>query len=122
MSAATTIDQTLKAHRLPFGDEIACHRTIALLLEAAGFTVEREVQLSGARGRIDFYMPAERIGIEVKVKGSPTEIVRQLSRYAQAPEIHTLMLVTGRARLGQLLPAELHGKPLHVVATWRGGL
>ena len=116
------IAQALLSHRLPLGDEIAAQRTVALVLADIGVTAEREVQVSGSRGRIDFYVPDLKLGIELKVKGSPSDVARQLQRYAQAPEIDTLMLVTGRAALRSSLPATLAGKPLTVVCTWRGGL
>lgn len=121
MTVADLIEAALLRHRLPFGDELACQRAVGVILADMQIDHEREVQVSGSRGRIDFYIPAERLGIELKVKGSPSEVVRQLSRYAAAPEIESLMLVTGRAALGRL-PDRLNGKPLRVVATWRGGL
>lgn len=119
---ADKIEMALRRHRLPFGDELACQRTVAIILEQLGIVAEREVAVSGARGRIDFYVPDVQLGIELKVKGGPSEVARQLLRYAEAPEIAGLMLVTGRARLAAGLPDTLSGKPLRVVATWRGGL
>lgn len=122
MSVLGAIEAQLLGHQLPFGGEIASQLIVGGLLEQLGLEVIREYPVSGARGRIDFYLPREQVGIELKVKGSPSEVVRQLQRYAAAPEVAALMLVTGRAALGASLPSSLAGKPLRVVCTWRGGL
>lgn len=115
-----TVATIVASRRLPFGDEIACQDVIASLLTTAAIAFEREYRL-GPRNRIDFYLPASKVGIEVKVQGSPSDVLRQLERYALSDAIAALMLVTGRRTLSQL-PTALHGKPLVSVATWRGGL
>ena len=110
----------LRRYRFPVSDELAFQNALARVLSEHGIAHERERQL-GPWGTVDFYLPAERLGIELKVKGSPSAVTRQLHRYVQSPEIEALMLVTWRAALGRL-PARLHDKPLTVVALWEAGV
>ena len=56
-------------------------------------------------------------GVEIKIKGSPSSVGRQLIRYAESKAIDQLILVTGRSQLGRL-PVELLGKPLLVINLW----
>jgi hypothetical protein len=104
------------------------HRTIVL----AGIpTAVREVRLSDKRSRIDIMIPpaADRVygvphdalGIEIKIKGSHADTLRQLQRYALCPEIGELVLITTKAsHLG--MPARLNGKPLTLIPLLEGGL
>lgn len=118
MATSDDIVQALLAFRLPVGDEAAFQEGVAAALAARGVAFTREFALSAGRGRIDFYLPDDRIGLELKVQGSPSDVARQLQRYALAPEIDALVLVTARARLGAL-PPTIGGKPLAVAALWR---
>lgn len=109
----------LSSYRLPFGVELDTQDAIARLFEQHAVPFVREYDLGPAHGRIDFYLPDARIGLEVKTQGSPSSVAEQLMRYATADAVARLILVTGRVRLGQL-PSSLHGKPLTVVSLWRG--
>lgn len=115
--------QALAGKRIDSTSEDRFQIDVAKLLTAAGVTFEREVILS-SRDRIDFL--AGDVGIECKVKGSVGDVAQQLIRYSQHDRIQSLVLVTGRARLGRCLPGALGlegvAKPLHVIETWRGGL
>lgn len=112
----------LTAYRVATGTEAAFQADIARVLEREGLAFEREYPLSGGRGRIDFYLRGAQIGLELKVQGqSPSLVAAQLQRYAGAPEIAGLILVTARRALGRLPPV-IGGKPLRVAACWRGGL
>lgn len=86
---------------------------IETVLRAAGVEFEREKNLVEF-GTIDFLLRGG-IGIEVKIKGSPADVIRQLHRYAQSPQIASLVLVTGKLSHGRSFPAELQAKPLYVV-------
>lgn len=77
----------------------------------------REERLS-PRDRIDFLVG--ETGIEVKINGSPSEIIRQLGRYAASERIATLILASSRIRLIQDIPTTIHGVPVHAIAL-RGG-
>lgn len=96
---------------------------IAELFELAGIPCEREVRLS-AHDRIDLL--ALGCGIECKIDGSSTQVTRQVIRYLEHPRIAGLLLVTGRARLGRILPASIAvggaAKPVRVHETWKGNL
>lgn len=110
--------QRLQSWRFPIADESLFQMCVAEVLERNGVEAEREYDLGPGRGRIDFYVHAFKVGLELKVKGSPSDVARQLLRYATSPEIDTLILVTGRARLG-VLPATLGGKRLLIMSVWR---
>jgi len=89
----------LKGYRYPVGSEAGFQRGLDQVLTLHGIPFVREHNLGRAFGRIDFYLPQQGYGIELKIKGSPSEVMRQLHRYAQSPEISALILMTGRTRL-----------------------
>lgn len=67
----------------------------------------REYRLSD-QDRIDFF--GAGVGIEVKVSGSNSDIIRQLHRYAQSLEITALILFTTKSRHLRGLPSAINGK------------
>ncbi|GAB1376840.1 hypothetical protein MASR1M48_16920 [Lactococcus petauri] len=67
--------------------------------------------------RIDFFDPDLGIGIEVKIKGSPNEILKQLERYAKIPEVKVLVLATA---FFMGLPPEIEGKPVYLFHLSKG--
>lgn len=69
---------------------------------------EREVRFN-ASDRIDVL--AGDVGIEVKIKGSPASVLRQMRRYAELEGISELILVTTKHH--HRLPAKLNGKVVH---------
>ena len=95
-------------------DEVYLSLMVRGVLERDGISLTPEVALDGdARNRIDFM--AETVGLELKTKGSPAAVLRQLDRYAAAQQVDALILVTTRRSLARGLPTELRGKPLSVV-------
>ena len=118
-STASIIDVLAQARLSEFADELRLQDAIERVLKGAEHAYEREVVLAPG-DRIDFLVG--NIGIEVKVEGSPTEVVRQLIRYADSPRVARLVLVTARARLAARVPASINGKPIATIATWRAGL
>lgn len=68
----------------------------------------REYYLTPA-DKIDFIFLESGLGVEVKIKGQQSSIIRQLERYADSPLIVDLLLVTGKS---VMLPRELKGKKL----------
>lgn len=68
---------------------------VASVLVEHGLDVKREVYLEDA-SRIDLLVGD--IGIELKIDGSNTALIRQLDRYAHHPRIGSLILVTTRRR------------------------
>lgn len=114
--------ELLSCHRFHFGNEKALQDGIErVLASACSATAEfvREFDLS-PNGRIDFYNPAERVGLEVKVKGSPSAVIEQLLGYAGNPAIEALVLVTSKIKLAAL-PPTMNGKPLISVPLWANG-
>jgi hypothetical protein len=109
------VTAALRAQRLNFTTEAELQQGIAAALKVAGVIFEREVKLSST-DRIDFLL-AYGLGIEVKVDGSISALLRQLHRYAQRPEIARLLVVSSLFRLNNL-PAEINGKPvaIHIVS------
>lgn len=111
--------ELLKTYRYSVGSEDSFQRSLEQVLLRHRIAFRREHQLGPEYGRIDFYLPDRKFGIELKVKGSPSQVLRQLHRYAQCPDIGALILMTARARLG-LAPASINGRPVVAVAVWEG--
>lgn len=107
----------LRAYRFDSGTEAAFQLGVERALSRAGFALEREVQLS--RGdRIDFMLDGH-VGLELKIAGAETAVLRQLARYAESPHVSALILCTTKSAHIQL-PRMLLGKPLAV--HWQGGI
>lgn len=109
----------LRAHRYGYADEREFHVGIEAVLRGAGIPARREVVLS-RRDRIDFLLPGG-LGIEVKLAGTPGDVLRQLRRYAASAQVTGLLLVTSRARHVRGLPDRLGDTPLRFLLV-RGGL
>ena len=97
----------LEAHKFSFANELELQNGIEQVLREAGVCNQRELRLN-ARDRIDFaaYVPGGPglpwVGIEVKVKGNPVSVFEQLERYAHAPNIQALILLTSSRRAATL--------------------
>ncbi|HMI94453.1 MAG TPA: hypothetical protein VK509_23935 [Polyangiales bacterium] len=107
----------LTAHRFDSSTEERLQAGIAQALAAEGLQLEREVVLAPG-SRIDF-LSADGIGIEVKIEGTETSVLRQLMRYAEIDRVRELVLFTTRSK-HLAMPATLRGKPLAVY--FQGGL
>lgn len=114
--AMDAIVAVLSRARLRLTEETATQESIEAALRNAGIECTREVRLS-ASDIID--VMAGRIGIEIKVKGSPTAIFRQIERYAKHDEIDGLILATNKA---MRLPPAINGKPCRVISLGMGWL
>ena len=99
------------------GTEDAVQRAIEALLKKSCLAYEREVRLDKA-SRIDFMVGA--IGVEVKIGGGISAVIRQLHRYAEFAKVSELVLVSTRASLARV-PTELNGKRVRV-ALLLGGI
>tara|TARA_Y100000034_G_scaffold109350_1_gene140583 strand:+ start:7627 stop:7980 length:354 start_codon:yes stop_codon:yes gene_type:complete len=71
----------------------------------------REYRLNN-KNIIDFYLPDERIGIELKVKGSSLKIYKQLERYCKFDDIDQIVLITNKS-MG--LPSKIEGKDVFFI-------
>lgn len=113
------IAKLLRRHRLPFGTEKRLQLAVQRVLIAGrppGTNLWREMRFDD-RNIIDFCTD-EGIGIECKVSGSPSQVLGQLTRYAEFDEISGLVLVTCR-HTHRFAATEILGKPFRVV--WVGG-
>lgn len=117
--AMLAVSEMLTSHRFVYGDEKDLQAAIELLLKRRNVAHIREKETGS--GPIDFLLTEFRIGIEVKVKGSPSEVVRQLIRYAESTEIEGILLVTTKSSLSRFVPSFLSGKPAGVVSLWKNG-
>lgn len=99
------------------GPESEIQLALARALSMNGISHEREVRLSKS-SRIDFLVGT--IGIEVKVDGGISAVIRQLHRYAEFATVSELVLVSTRATLARV-PTELNGKHVRV-ALLLGGI
>jgi hypothetical protein len=100
----------LNGYRYSLDSENALQEGIAKSLRRENVEFEREVPLT-KRDRIDFMVG--RIGLEVKIGGTFSMLLRQLDRYAQCPEVDALVVMASRSRLTNV-PCELRGKPICV--------
>jgi hypothetical protein len=108
----TDIVEILEAYEFDLSSEGDLQDGISQVLDREGIDYDREVRLS-PQDRIDFLI--DDVGIEVKINGSITSVVKQLQRYAKSDRITSLILVTGRTQLSRI-PDRLNGKPLRVAA------
>jgi hypothetical protein len=101
------------------GTEDAIQRAIAQVLrkERPLVAFAREVRLDKA-SRIDFMVGT--IGVEVKVGGGISAVIRQLHRYAEFATVAELVLVSTKTSLARV-PTELNGKRVRV-ALLLGGI
>lgn len=118
---ARAIAAELDKIRCPLADEFAVHDVVAQVLGRMGIVAAREHWFSKA-DRVDFFVPTAGLAIEVKVKGSPAEVLLQLCRYAQHEDVLAILLVTARHRLAQMVPPTLNGKAIVKASLWKGGL
>lgn len=115
MAEVDEVLAVLRSKRFLFTREDDLQEAVADALVAEGLAPVREVRLS-PRDRIDVLVG--NVGIEIKVAGKPHSVSAQMERYAASDRLDALVLVTCRAR--HRPPAELLGKPVHVV--FLGGL
>ncbi len=115
MNAQAILD-ALGAHRFPCGTEAAMQVGVAGVFEKVGIAFAREHRFS-AEDRVDFFV--DGVAVELKIKGSVTDILRQLHRYAQHESVREVLLVTTR-NLHRDMPPEMNGKPVRVLVV--GGI
>lgn len=126
------IAEYLRGYKWPVGRESEMQVQVGAALFYSGrYYQTREHKLSGDRGTIDLFVArlrmigkrrfpelnGPRIGIECKVAGSAA-IAEQLIRYAAAPELTGLILITSRpGQVRELSKFDtLQGKPFRVVS------
>lgn len=104
---ARQVRDALARYRMPVSVERELQDSVERALRAEKLEFRREV--TRGADRIDFVVGS--VGVELKVKGSVSEVSRQLERYALWPELTELLLVTTRGS-HLALPPIVGGKPL----------
>jgi hypothetical protein len=100
----------VESHSFDTSTEKYLQEGLAVLFKNLGIPFAREVQLTKT-DRIDFLIG--NLGVEAKIKGRKTAVLRQLHRYAQHESIHELLLITSRLQLANV-PKQLNGKAVHI--------
>jgi hypothetical protein len=112
---AATTDGILVAFRglvVRASTEAELGAVVRRVLAEAGIPYVAEAEL-GRRSRIDFLVG--RTGIELKIDGGASALLRQLDRYAASDKLDALVVVTTRRMLARGLPSDLRGKPIACV-------
>ena len=109
---ARELAQRLARYRFPVSVERAMQDAVESALRAEKLEFRREV--TRGADRIDFVVGS--VGVELKVKGSVADLVRQLERYSAWDDLTELLLVTTRGH-HLAVPATIGGKRVlvHVV-------
>lgn len=100
----------LRSSKLDITNEKRLQNEIMQLFEKYGVPIIKEYRLEN--GIIDFFLPDSSTGVEVKIKGRPVDILRQLQKYAEDDKIKVLVLVTSKSFA---MPTNIIGKPLFVL-------
>ncbi|HCQ52701.1 hypothetical protein [Brevundimonas diminuta] len=111
--------RSLSRPRFDLDDEKACQAQIYewLVEQFPEYRVERERKL-GLADRVDFFIAG--VAIEVKMnRARPAEIVKQMRRYADNPEVSAVIVLSNRALQ---LPGKMHGRPVYGVSLGRAWL
>ena len=101
--------QVLSGQRFDLSSEKALQIEIKERLFETGVLAEKEYRLS-IKDIPDFF--CDGIAVEVKIKGSATEIFKQCQRYCEFDQVKELLLITNRS-MG--FPKEINGKPCYVL-------
>lgn len=109
-----TLATHLASFQFNFITEKDLQQAIEEALKQKGVEFAREADL-GPQGVIDFLVG--RLGIEIKIKGSPSSVGAQVLRYCESDQVDGLLLVTAKARLAQIPPTVLK-KPVRILALW----
>lgn len=106
------IYDALHGKALVVSSEAALSTMVGNLLTEASIKFDREVQIGeGNKDRIDFV--SDRVGIELKTKGSWADVFRQLERYSLSESIDAVVLVTTARRVASAARGRsLNGKPV----------
>lgn len=96
----------IQGRRIAYGDEEELQSIIGGILAAEGVNFRREVRLSASE-RVDFLID-DGLVVEVKLKGSHYNVLRQLQRYAKHAMVEAIVLLRPSP---MNVPATIEGKP-----------
>jgi len=104
-----SLETLLSSHRYRFSSERDLQNGIDEVLQTSGLSYRREFSL-GVSDRPDFLVHGG-IAIEVKIKGSISELIRQISRYATHNDVSAI-LVVGTPHWIPRVPEIINEKPV----------
>jgi hypothetical protein len=107
----SNICKVFSSYRYNFQDETSLQEGMALALTQKNIAFEREVRLD-AKNRPDFMIGS--VAVEVKIKGTFAEFLRQAHRYLALDEVSALIVV-GTPKWMPAVPVTLLGKPVYTV-------
>lgn len=108
----SSITSALENKRFRFSSEDDLQKGIEITLQQAGLPYEREKVLS-SRDRPDFVVD-QCFAIEIKIKGTLAQALRQINRYAEHHQIKAILLVGSPYWLNNV-PATIGGKPVYAM-------
>lgn len=117
MSSETQIPD-LSSVRFRFSSEKGLQDAMERFYREVGSPYAREYSL-GDGDVVDFYLPACRVAVEVKVDGSLSAVTRQLHRYATHSEVAAVTLVTTLRRHDRM-PKVMNNKLVTVIVILGG--
>lgn len=100
----------LRRSRLDITNEKRLQNQISDLFKLYGVPILKEYRTE--YGIIDFFLPESGVGLEIKIKGRPIDVLKQLERYAKVDEIKILVLITSKSFS---MPQTVNEKPLYVL-------
>lgn len=101
----------LTTHRFTYTCEEDLQRGVETVLKENDLPYVREARLSST-DRPDFLVE-NSIAVELKVKGSPNHVMRQLMRYVHHEKVKAVVLVTTKSS-HRSIPMSLGGKPIYI--------
>lgn len=107
-----TVTGLLENKRFRFTSEDDLQQGIEKVLAAGNIPFEREKVLS-VRDRPDFLVDG-RLAIEVKIKGTLAQALRQVGRYTEHPDIQSILLV-GSPHWLRDVPPTINNKPIYAM-------
>jgi len=105
------ICRVFTSNRYNFQDETSLQEGLAVALTRQSIPFEREVRLD-ASNRPDFMIGT--VAVEVKIKGTFAQFLRQAARYLELDEVSALIVV-GTPKWMAAVPATLRDKPIYSV-------
>lgn len=114
--SAADLAKTLSRYTYRFSCEAELQESIAQVLEQEAIRFAREVRIN-PRERLDFLCGST--AVEVKIRGSLSDLTRQVHGYLADDRIDELLVVTSRSRLCDL-PLEIRGKPVRALCLRNG--
>ena len=109
---AEDLASLLRQYRLRRYCEKALQVSVEMVLRRENVPFAREHCFNPAN-RVDFWLPDFGIALEIKIKGSLTDVTLQLSRYAEFPEVGEILLLT-TLRAHASVPRRINNKPVVV--------